>query len=126
MKKPKERKVKVAVSAAFGDSWRKYSKTHCGIKEKLTVFNSAKRKIPPDRLPGDMKDHVLGGNLKGIRECHLDGDVLLLYTHADDLVTLLLVCQHADLKGSKAKELAARIRQLIRDLEEERKSMDPR
>jgi hypothetical protein len=63
-----------------------------------------------------MRDHVLGGSLKGIREGHLDEDVLLLYAHADDVVTLLLVCEHADSKGDKAKALA----KLVRSLRSER------
>ncbi len=72
MKKPTERKVKVAISPAFGPTWRKHRKANPGIKETLTKFNLAKREIPPERLPDKMNDHVLGGNLRGIRECHLD------------------------------------------------------
>jgi addiction module RelE/StbE family toxin len=113
MKKPTERKVKVAVSSAFRPTWRKYLKAHPRIKRTLTEFNEAKRKIPPARLSDKMKDHVLGGNLKGIRECHLDNDVLLLYTHADDVVHLLLVCNHDDIKGDRAKELSKLISKLI-------------
>jgi addiction module RelE/StbE family toxin len=112
MKKPAERKVKFAVSSAYKPAWEKYSKAYPEIKETLTEFNEAKRKIPPARLPDKMRDHVLDGKLKGIRECHLAPDVLMLYTHKDDVVTLLLVCQHDDIKGDKGKETAKTIARL--------------
>lgn len=110
MKPPKERKIKFAVSPVYRESWSKYRH----LKDALTVFNEAKRKIPPERLPDKMKDHVLIGPLKGIRECHLDDDVLLLYTHKDDLVHLLLVCGHSDIKGTKAKVIAKLIRSALK------------
>lgn len=114
MKKLAERKVKFAVSSAYAATWKKYYKIHPEIKESLTQFNEAKRKIPPGRLPEKIRDHVLSGKLQGIRECHLAPDVLLLYTHKDDVVTLLLVCEHGDLKsGDKAKELAKTVARLI-------------
>jgi addiction module RelE/StbE family toxin len=111
MKKPEERRVKFAVSPAYAASWKKYSRKSPIIRSKLTEFNNAKRHIPPTRLPKAMKDHVLDGSLSGVRECHLYDNVLLLYTHKDDLITLLLVCEHADLKGPKAKALAKLLNQ---------------
>src|SRR5271170_5602946 len=109
MKPPVKRKVKFAVSPYYGESWSKYRTKH--VEHALTAFNEAKRTIPPPRLPEKMKDHVLRGNLRGIRECHLDHDVLLLYTHENDLVYLLLICKHTDIKGPKAKEMTKLIRQ---------------
>ncbi len=45
-------------------------------------------------------------------ECHLDGDVLLLYTHENDEVFLLLCCQHDDLKGKTGSKLSKRLLRL--------------
>ncbi|MBI5003752.1 type II toxin-antitoxin system YafQ family toxin [Candidatus Kaiserbacteria bacterium] len=36
-------------------------------------------------------DHELKGAYKGIRECHIRGDLLLLYKKQDDMLILLLV-----------------------------------
>jgi addiction module RelE/StbE family toxin len=104
------RKVKFAVSDDYLASWRKYVEQDSSILGMLTEFNSAKREIPPKRLPDTMQDHVLDGPLKGIRECHLAANILLLYTHKDDIVKLLLVCEHSDLKGKKGKKLAKRLK----------------
>lgn len=48
-----------------------------------------------------------------IRECHLDDDVLLLYLHRDDVVTLLHICHHEDLYGKREKQIAAYISNLM-------------
>jgi addiction module RelE/StbE family toxin len=53
-----------------------------------------------------MKDHKLDGKLKGIKECHLAADILLVYTHENDAVDLLDVCRHSGLKGKKGKALS--------------------
>lgn len=107
-----KRSVKWAVSAEYKASWIKHSSGNTKVRDALTEFNKAKREIPPKRLPDRMRDHTLSGPLNGIRECHLEGDVLLLYTHKNDLVKLLLVCQHADLQGSRGKTLKKRIARL--------------
>jgi addiction module RelE/StbE family toxin len=106
------RRVKFAVSEDYKASWKRYYNQNPDIITTLTEFNNAKRVIPPKRLSDKMRDHVLGGQLHGIRECHLAGDVLLLYTHGDDIVKLLLVCEHNDLKGKKGKELAKHLARL--------------
>ena len=110
--KPKVRKVKFSVSSEFGDSYRPFLKLDPDIKERLTEFNVAKREIPPKRLPQLFEDHALTGNLKGVRECHLAHDILLLYTHEDDVVRLILVCSHDDMYGTKAKGLKKKIDRL--------------
>jgi addiction module RelE/StbE family toxin len=114
MKRPVERKTRFAVSPVYKESWLKYLKVYPNLRTALTEFNRAKRKIPPTRLPDKMRDHVLDGPLKGVRECHLESDVLLLYTHKSDLVHLLLVCEHADLKGRRGRELATTIRRILK------------
>ena len=44
-----------------------------------------------DVLPMQYRDHELKGEFKGIRECHVQNDILLLYTKQDDVLVLLLV-----------------------------------
>jgi mRNA interferase YafQ len=109
----KTREVTFAVKPKFKEAYRELKSDYPAIKESLKTFNDNKRKIPPERLPKKMKDHVLQGKLAGIRECHLDDDVLLLYLHQDDVVTLLHICRHEDLHGKRGKQIAAYISQLM-------------
>ncbi len=44
-----------------------------------------------EMLPAQYRDHELKGKFKGIRECHVQNDVLLLYTKHEDVLVLLLV-----------------------------------
>ena len=37
------------------------------------------------------RDHELKGKYKGVRECHIRGDLLLLYQKRNDVLILLLV-----------------------------------
>ncbi|HET6619933.1 MAG TPA: type II toxin-antitoxin system mRNA interferase toxin, RelE/StbE family [Dongiaceae bacterium] len=106
MKRPASARV-VTVRAAdgFKDSYRALVGTSEGVATNMILFNVEKRKIPPGRLPNRMKDHVLKGQLAGIRECHLSDDVLLLYTHEGDIVKLLRCCRHDDLYGGKIAAL---------------------
>ena len=113
MKPPAKRKVRWAISEEYTDSWVKYKKDDLKIRERLTEFNTCKRAIPPRRLPDQMHDHKLKGQLDGIRECHLAKNILLLYTHDSDLVNLLLVCRHADLYGPKGKALSQKLKKML-------------
>ena len=56
-----------------------------------------------------MKDHKLTGALLDYKECHLDSNALLLYTHADDVVTLYAVCTHDDIEGKGSKAMAKKL-----------------
>lgn len=52
-----------------------------------------------DALPPSNKDHVLTGNYKGYRECHVAPDWLLIYSRSDVLkiVKLVRTGSHSDL-----------------------------
>lgn len=52
--------------------------------------------IPLDRK---FEDHPLHGNLKGMRECHIEPDWLLIYMIENDILTLTLIDtgSHSDL-----------------------------
>mgnify|MGYP006275459953 CR=1 FL=1 len=43
------------------------------------------------KLPKPYKDHQLKGALAAYRECHLQGDLLLIYTYAQEGLVLVLV-----------------------------------
>jgi addiction module RelE/StbE family toxin len=60
-------------------------------------------------LPRGLRDHTLGGRLKNFRQCHLAGDACLIYTDRNDVITLVIVCDHDDLAGGKEKALARKL-----------------
>lgn len=105
------RKVKVVPTKGFVESFVPFRTPE--VLDKLTVFNRYKREIPPRDLPADMKDHHLRGRLAGFKDCHLASDVILIYRHEDDIVTLCRVCTHADLFGPQEKALARAIKKAI-------------
>lgn len=50
-------------------------------------------------LPPESKDHALKGNWKDFRECHLGGDVLLVYQKINDEIILARLATHSELFG---------------------------
>lgn len=48
-------------------------------------------------VPEKYRDHVLQGNLKKYRECHLKPDVLLAYQITDDSIILIAIDNHNNL-----------------------------
>ena len=52
-------------------------------------------------LPKECRDHDLGGNWSGFRECHIEPDWLLVYTidHNDVVLILSRTGSHSDLFG---------------------------
>jgi addiction module RelE/StbE family toxin len=104
----KERVVVFRPKPGFKERYSAFLAEDPSIEDTMKEFRDQKAKIPPGRLPAKMRDHKLDGKLKGIMECHLAGDILLVYKHENDVVDLLDVCQHAGLKGKKGKALKKR------------------
>ncbi|WOJ88281.1 type II toxin-antitoxin system mRNA interferase toxin, RelE/StbE family [Methylocapsa polymorpha] len=103
--------IKWELAPGFKDSWKKYLKTNSGIKEAMREFDRCKRAVPPIQLPGKMKDHKLDGPLKGYYDCHLDDDVILIYKPiGNGGYKLFRLCEHADLKGPKARILVSHLK----------------
>ena len=111
MKKPAKREVEWELAEGFKDSWKEYLELYPEIKPAMTEFDRCKRANPSKRLPAKMRDHKLDGPLSGFMDCHLANDVILIYKHRPKgVVRLYRVCQHADLKGPKARALAKLLR----------------
>ncbi len=47
--------------------------------------------INEKKLPPKYRDHALTGDWKGYRECHIQGDLLLIYRIENDQLVLVLV-----------------------------------
>jgi addiction module RelE/StbE family toxin len=110
MATPEKGEVGWPLAPGFRESWKKYKAAFPEIKTAMTEFDRCKRANPPKQLPGKMQDHKLDGPLKGYMDCHLADDVILIYKPAaNGAIKLFLLCEHADLKGPKAKVLRKRL-----------------
>ncbi len=73
------------------------------LKAKLTDEQYAKRVkylsliLESRALPSEARDHELLGEYKGMREFHLGGDILLIYTVVDDVLYLQRLGTHSQL-----------------------------
>jgi mRNA-degrading endonuclease YafQ of YafQ-DinJ toxin-antitoxin module len=105
-----KQEVEWELAPGFKDSWKRYLEANPGIKSAMTEFDRCKRANPPTPLPGKMADHKLVGPLKGFMDCHLADDIILIYKPiANGGIKLFLLCEHADLKGPKARSLRKRL-----------------
>ena len=72
-------------------------------KAKLTDEQYAKRIkylsciLEGKKLPNEARDHVLLGEYRGMREFHLGGDMLLIYTVAGNVLYLQRMGTHSQL-----------------------------
>jgi addiction module RelE/StbE family toxin len=103
---PRVRKVVFREAPGFHDEYVRFRELDANVGQALNDFVRAKAKIPPDQLPGKMRDHKLDGPLSQYKECHLASDVLLIYTHEKDTVTLYAVCTHKNIHGKAGKTMA--------------------
>ena len=73
------------------------------LKAKLTDEQYAKRVkylsliLADKALPSEARDHELLGEYKGMREFHLGGDMLLIYTVVDNVLYLQRMGTHSQL-----------------------------
>jgi len=50
-------------------------------------------------LPAHYRDHPLKGNYLGYRDCHLRGDIVIVYTRAADVIRFSRIGSHSELFG---------------------------
>lgn len=85
-------------TAQFKKDYRLAVKRHMDISLLDDVIRALAR---GDTLPEKYRDHSLGGNWAGHRECHILPDWLLIYRLEDGLLVLTLsrTGTHSDLFG---------------------------
>jgi addiction module RelE/StbE family toxin len=91
-----ERRRTVRPVQGFKQAYKLYLKQDSSIADRMHEFNVNKRKVPPVALPSGMRDHKLKGT--NIWECHLASNILLLYRYEGNIVRLIKICTHDDLK----------------------------
>jgi len=85
----------VVRSASFRKSLKRLARTpEFDIKKLEGVINAISAS---EKLPEKFRDHELKGKMSGMRECHLDSDLLLKYEVDQKLklVTLLDIGSHS-------------------------------
>jgi len=50
-------------------------------------------------LPASYHDHALAGEWKGLRDCHLRGDMILIYRVEGEVITLARINTHSEIFG---------------------------
>jgi mRNA interferase YafQ len=76
-------------SKKFRKSVRKY--LHSGRLERKDIENIVEILVMGEKLELRYKDHELKGKLQGVRECHIESDLLLLYQIGKENKTLFLI-----------------------------------
>lgn len=84
----------VRYSTKFKKDFRICVKRGYDMKELQTVIDVLRI---PESLPQKNKDHSLGGNYSGYRECHIEPDWLLIYRQNGSELFLYRTGTHADL-----------------------------
>ncbi len=74
-------------------------KIHDSNRSPELLDNTLKRLIRGEILPPRYKDHKLSGNWGECRECHIQGDWLLIYQIDQDRITFVRTGSHSELYG---------------------------
>ena len=79
------------------DYKREKASQHADLDEIFkAVTNLLVNKMP---LPASNKDHLLKGEWKGCRDCHLKPDLVLIYRKTQSAIELLRIGSHSELFG---------------------------
>lgn len=86
--------MKLTQTAQFRKDLKRLSKRGKDIERLLTVVRLL---MVEGQLPERLRDHPLGGNWKGWRDCHVEPDWLLIYRNLGDELILGRTGTHSDL-----------------------------
>jgi mRNA interferase YafQ len=82
---------RIVPSKKFQKSLRKIKRSGKFKPSVEASFNEAVNSLAEGTpLPTSYSDHQLTGEWSGYRECHIKGDLLLIYQIKDDVLVLLL------------------------------------
>lgn len=89
-------KYSLIMSSRFKKSMKRAVKRGLDVSLIQSVVDTLLAGVP---LDPKFNDHPLRGSLKGLRECHIEPDWLLIYMIENDILTLTLIDtgSHSDL-----------------------------
>lgn len=93
----------IVYSTQFKKDAKKFKSQKHDIKTLEKVIEMLVNDIP---LPPERKDHMLVGNYKGIRDCHIEDDWVLLYTKENgeiNILHLVRLTSHSELFDIKKR-----------------------
>ena len=76
-----------------------FKKVKSRRKDQSKFFSVVELLLQGKALPEGNKDHSLGGNWGGRRECHIEPDWLLIYCVKEDSLIFERTGTHSDLFG---------------------------
>lgn len=80
-------KYEVRFTSQFKRDLKLAQKQHRDISVLMTVIEQLAN---GEALNQKYHDHELSGNYKGLRECHIEPDWLLMYEYINDVLVLML------------------------------------
>jgi len=88
--------LEIVYTTQFKRDYKLAQKRGVDVEELFKVIGMLQKQ---EHLPPEKKDHILRGNYKGYRECHVRPDLLLIYKIKDKELELVLfrTGTHSDL-----------------------------
>lgn len=89
-------KYELIITNSFKRDYKKMLKRNCDMDLLNDIVNKLQNE---EKLDDKNRDHALGGNWAGYRECHIQPDWLLVYKISNEQLILLLIRtgSHSDL-----------------------------
>ncbi len=82
----------------FTNQFKRDSKKH-HLELSTTAWAEVLLMLVKDEpLPIKYRDHALTGNWQGFRDCHIKPDLVLIYEKYDDVLQLVRLGTHSELK----------------------------
>lgn len=93
-----DEKYKLIFSSKFKKKWKKYSRS--GRYDFIEVSDILHALSRGSDLDSKYRNHALKGNWVGFKECHIQGDLLLIYRIEDEELKLADLGTHSELFGN--------------------------
>jgi mRNA interferase YafQ len=81
-------------TSQFKRDYKRERKTDARLDESLVPV--IELLLGDDPLPERLRDHPLGGNWKGYRDCHIRPDLVLIYAKSAEALTLVRIGSHSE------------------------------
>jgi len=87
-------KLEIEFTTQFKKDYKKIKKQNKEISKLYSIINLL---ASSKKLERRFKDHALTGELKGMRDCHIEPDWVLIYKLTPSLLSLQRTGSHSDI-----------------------------